>query len=354
MIEQQYYTREKRGIFSSTPGYDTIAKSRGLEDEFIKNTIHSLCFYVAPAFLAGEKDLSKYPKALFYASTGEGRIVIGQSVFAGKDYTLKRDRYFTHCYVVPENEKKIYIENPEKIIYSSGFAENYDMEKGTFIESLREIKIDSTYDVFNSIEDLFLAASMDKNIFINMVKACFDAAAFNKKIYIVLGRDKNVDKVIKGILKYLYRALPFAVRSKVGFITYVKQPEIKEFINIEFLLGGSIKRLTQDVKAGYVFDIADNSFYLDGIDERQHVFIDFVMNNIEDRKVLNEFFIQADNVCLEEKFTIDIYDNILCPSFQSEGVEKSGSCKNDSKQVEVKHSLKYFFKKLFLNFFNKD
>lgn len=349
MIEQQYYTREKRGIFSSTPGYDTIAKSSGLEDEFIKDTIHSLCFYSAPAFLAGEEDLSKYPKALFYANTGDGEIVIGQSVFAGKDYTLKRNRYFTHCCVIPESERKLYIENPEKIVYASGFVENYDMEKGTSIESLREIKIDRTYDVFNSIEDLFLAVSIDKNTFINMVKACFDAAAFNKKIYIVVSYNKNMDKVIKGILKYLYRALPFAVRRKVGFTTYVKQPEIKEFINIEFLLEGSIKRLTQDVKAGYVFDIADNNFYLEGIDERHHVFIDFVMNNIENERVLNEFFIQTDNDCSREKFTIDMYDNILCPSSQNEEVKESPICMKENEQVEHKHNLVYFLKKLFSN-----
>lgn len=351
MIEQQYYTREKKGIFSTTPGYDTIAKSKGLENQFIKNTIQNLCFYDAPAFLAGEKDIKKYPRALFYVNTEDGKIIIGQSVFAGKDYTLKRDRYFTHCYVIPESESRIYIENPERIIYSSGFVENYDVDKGTFIESLQEIRIDRTCDTFSSIEDLFLAASMDKNIFTNMIKACFDAAAFNKKIYIVLGCDRNMDKVIKGILKYLYRVLPFAVRKKVGFITYVKQPEIKEFINIEFLLKGSIKRLTQDVKAGYVFDMAGNNFYLDGIDERQHVFIDFVMDNIENKSVLNEFFVTADKDYRKDGFTIDEYDNILCPSAYNKEVKKSISCMDKNKQVKDKHSLMYFLKKLF---FNKD
>ncbi|MGE5704396.1 MAG: hypothetical protein ACM32O_17865, partial [Clostridia bacterium] len=31
LIQQQYYTRARHGIFRSTEGYDTIAKSDGLD-----------------------------------------------------------------------------------------------------------------------------------------------------------------------------------------------------------------------------------------------------------------------------------------------------------------------------------
>lgn len=35
-VQQQMYTRERRGIFRSTEGFDTIARSLGLEHGFIK------------------------------------------------------------------------------------------------------------------------------------------------------------------------------------------------------------------------------------------------------------------------------------------------------------------------------
>lgn len=326
MIEQQYYTRERKGIFSKTPGYDTVAKSEGLKDEFIVNTLHNLCFYDAPASLAGEQDMLKYPKALFYANTEEGKMIIGQSVFAGKDYTGKRTRYFTHCYVISKEERNKYIENPEKIIYSTGFVENYNIENGNYIPKASEIKNDKFEDCFNSIEDMFSSVSINRKIFTNMIKACFDAAKFNKKIYIVLDCEDNIAETAKGILKYLYRALPFEVRRKIGFITYVKQPELKDLMNIEFLYRGSIKRLTTDIKAGYVFDLSKKDFYIDGIDVEDHIFIEYAMDNIENKEILNEFFHNADNICGEDALTIDEYDNILAPVEENEEAKGKHLC----------------------------
>lgn len=36
LIQQQMYTRERRGIFRSTEGFDTVANSKGLDASFIK------------------------------------------------------------------------------------------------------------------------------------------------------------------------------------------------------------------------------------------------------------------------------------------------------------------------------
>lgn len=35
-IEQQMYTRERRGVFRTTEGFDTVAASPGLDPSFIK------------------------------------------------------------------------------------------------------------------------------------------------------------------------------------------------------------------------------------------------------------------------------------------------------------------------------
>ncbi len=274
MIEQHYYTRDRKGVFSKTPGYDTVAKSSGLENEFIINTLQNLCFYEAPAQLAGEEDILKYPVALFCANTGN-KMIIGVSAFGGKDYTGQRNRYFTHSYIIPEEERENYIENPEKIIYASGFVKDYDIEEGNTLEQISKIPLNSQDDCFNSIEDMFSAVNMNREVFEDLIKACFKSVKYCRKIYIVLDVDySHINSTSKGILKYLYRVLPFEVRRNLGFITYMKEPKIKDPINIIFLARGSIKRLSTEIKAGYIFDLSKEDFYLDDIDHEKHEFIE--------------------------------------------------------------------------------
>lgn len=37
-IAQQMYTRERRGVFRSTEGFDTVAKSDSLDNNFVKKS----------------------------------------------------------------------------------------------------------------------------------------------------------------------------------------------------------------------------------------------------------------------------------------------------------------------------
>ena len=340
MIEQQYYTRERKGIFSKTPGYDTVAKSKGLNEEFITDTLQGLCFYEAPAALAGEEDTSKYPRALFCVNTEDNKMIIGQSVFAGKDYTGQRNRYFTHNYIISADERDKYIADTDRIIYSNGFDREYDIEKGMIISQVSEIPRSKNDDNFNSIEEMFIATGMNSELFIDFIKASFDAAQYGKKIYIVLDSESNkVTELAKGMLKYLYRGLPFAVRRKIGFITYMKEPRMKDLINIVFLCKGSIKRLTTEIKAGYVFDLASKDFYLDGIDEEKHIFMDFVMDNIENEEALNDFFYKADKSSVEDKLSISECDRLLQPIEEKKtNIKIAEEAKKD---LEDKESVNY-------------
>jgi hypothetical protein len=340
MIQQHYYTRERKGIFSRTPGYDTVAKSKGLYEGFITSTLQGMCFYEAPASLAGEEDTLKYPRALFCVNTEDDKMIIGQSVFAGKDYTGQRNRYFTHNYIISEDERDKYIANPDRIIYSSGFAREYDIEKGMVISEVSEIARSKNDDCFNSIEELFLATGMNIELFTNLIKACFDSAQYGKKIYIVLDSESNkVTELAKGMLKYLYRGLPFAVRRKIGFITYMKEPRMKDLINIVFLCKGSIKRLTTEIKAGYVFDLASKNFYLDGMDEEKDIFTHFVMDNIENGETLNDFFYKADKSCIEDKLSISEYEGLLQPIEEKKTNVKV--TEETKKEFEDKESVNY-------------
>lgn len=338
MIEQHYYTRERKGIYSRTPGYDTVAKSKNLEDDFIINTLHDLCFYEISSSLAGDEEISKYPVSMFCVNTEDNRMILGQSVFCGKDYTGQRNRYFTHNYIIPEEERNEYIENPEKIIFPEGFVGDYNIDKGVTIPQVLKIKEKTDQDCFNSIEDMFAATKMCRETFLNLIKASFDVAKYKKNIYIVLdSEDNTITTLAKGILKYLYRVLPFEIRRKIGFITYMKEPRNKNLINIIFLCKGSIKRITTEIKSGYVFDVAENSFHLEGIDEGKHVFLNFVMDNIENKERLNKFFYKAEEFIDNNKLSIYNYDNLLnpLPRHLKETLVKDKNKKNDEQESNI-------------------
>ncbi|MFH0070883.1 glycosyltransferase, partial [Peribacillus sp. NPDC056705] len=95
------YTRERRGVFRAAEGFDTVARSPGLEPSFIKKVLHPFCQYEAPAELIArsEKEAEVYPSALHLFHTDAGETVLGRSVFQPADFTGLRSAFFTHHYV---------------------------------------------------------------------------------------------------------------------------------------------------------------------------------------------------------------------------------------------------------------
>lgn len=309
MIQQHYYTRDRKGVYSNTPGYDTVAKSINLDDDFIVNYLHPLCFYEAPAILGGEEDITKYPKALFCINTEDNKLVIGQSVFAGKDYTGKRNRYFTHNYIISDEEREEYIQNPKKIIYLDNFLRDYDIDNGKILPEVSNTTWDKATEDISSIDEMLHKTKIDEMRFKQLILAAFHAALYKKKIYIVLNCELcDLSTISKELLMYLYICIPFEVRRKIGFSNYMKEPKNKDFINIIFLPKGSIKRLTTEIKAGYVFDFADNNFYLEDMDIVEHAFINFAINNLGR---MTQFFKAVDKLPLKSKLDIHEYDDII-------------------------------------------
>lgn len=94
-IQQQMYTRERRGVFRSAEGFDTVARSSGLEPSYIKKVLHPFCQYEAPAELTArsEKDAEAYPAALHLFHTETGETVLGRSVFQPADFTGLRSAF---------------------------------------------------------------------------------------------------------------------------------------------------------------------------------------------------------------------------------------------------------------------
>lgn len=95
MITQQMYTRERRGVYRSTEGFDTVAKSESLDNNFVKKILHPFCLYDAPAELTarGEKDEELYPAALHLFHTESNETVIGESRYLAADFTGQRSAF---------------------------------------------------------------------------------------------------------------------------------------------------------------------------------------------------------------------------------------------------------------------
>lgn len=267
MIQQQYYTRYKKGLYSNNPGFDTVAKSRNLEDEFIKSVLHPLCIYEAPSELIGEEDISKYPKALYCVNCNK-KMIIGQAVFCGKDYSGNRNTYFVHNYIIPEDEKCSYIEDPNKIIYMDNFKINWDFDFEKNIEEVKETGYSKEDKLNISYDELKKELKIRDERFKQIILACKKSVESNRKVYIIIDVQVSlVDKYARELLKYIYSELTGDVREKFGFITYTKSPISVENINLMFLNKGSIKKLTTEIKAGFLFDFAEDNFYIDGLEE---------------------------------------------------------------------------------------
>lgn len=316
MIKQQYYTRERRGIYSPNPGYNTVAKSEALDEAFVKNLLQEYCFYEIPLELLNENDYSKFPKAHTCINIPSGELVLGSSCFIPKDYEGKRSTYFTHNYVVSESEKDIFIKNPEKIMYASGFNYSFDMEKSSILEEVKTIEMNSSEDTFSSLSGLLKELKIDGKTFKQILMACFMSVSKNKKIYIILDVDITlISKYAKALLKYLYTALPYEVRRKIGFITYAKDAKSKEYINLQFLPKGALKNIGTEVSSGYIFDFALKRFLNEGLNIEKHKYLDFIWQNIENKKQLNLYMDTAEELICSNKLNINEQDE-LCEFFQ--------------------------------------
>ncbi len=365
MIQQHYYTRDKRGLYSDTPGYDTIAKSKGLEDRLIKGILHNYCFYEAPFELMQEENLNEYPKALMCFNIPTKEMVIGCSSFVGKDFTGQRNRYFTHNYVVSGVEKEFYIRNPERIFHAAfkipGY--NYDLlltdDHGlseTFLDELTDIPMYKQSHEFFTKDQFFKKLNIQEGTYKKILSACFDSVLNNRKIYILLKVPaQELSKYSKQLMEYIYIGLPYAVRRKFGFTTYVKDSKSKEYINLQFVAKGGIRKAEVEKSFSYVFDFQEEKHLNLMTLKNKNEFLDFVWTNLENSKVLNDIFSrndkyirekqQSQGVSLEEYnqlFTANFENTLDCglKKFQEDNIDISEISKSEIKSFIMEEKYK--------------
>ncbi|WP_053375319.1 GAP1-N2 domain-containing protein [Paenibacillus sp. FJAT-27812] len=292
MIQQQMYARERRGIFRSTEGYDTIAKSSGLDPAFIKKTLHPFCVYDAPAELSvrGEKDASAYPETMHLLHLDNGDVLLGRSVYQAADFTGLRSAFFTHNYIIPESLAN----NPdcdyERFLQAS-FEGSYDIAGGMEIAELAELPVQAAAAVKPSHRSLLSLLNIDEKTFKQLLYAVMSAVSGKKKVYIAL--DVPIAQLpgkAKQLMAVLYASLPYAYRRQLGFITYAKEPQSRKAVHLTFVEQGSLRLGDRSIEKDYTFDIASGRMMNVDLDGTDQPYLDFAWDNLERPERAESFY----------------------------------------------------------------
>lgn len=256
-IAQQMYTRERRGIFRATEGFDTVAKSESLDNNFIKKVLHPFCLYDAPAELAarGEKDESVYPGAIHLFHAENGDTVIGVSRYQATDFTGQRSAFFAHNYVVPATRAEEIVQSYGDWLHAD-FADSYTGELGGTLPELSSIPVSRTDRSPDPIAGLRLLG-IDEGIFKALLQAVMLSVAGKKKIYVALNVPiSELSMRAVELTEILYSALPYEFRRRLGVITYASEPQSRKYIHLSFVEKGSLRPGDRSIEKDYTFDLA--------------------------------------------------------------------------------------------------
>ncbi|KOY14601.1 hypothetical protein AMS66_21905 [Paenibacillus xylanivorans] len=275
-IEQQMYTRERRGVFRTTEGFDTVAASPGLDPSFIKKVLHPYCVYDAPAELTGrsEKDETKFPPSIHLLHLESGETILGQNVYQSADFTGLRSAFFAHNYVLsPECSEE---QMKQGGWLDAVFATSYDIEQGTILPALTELprtagvgqgSARGTGSGFgtspagglgpgSSPSQILGALKLDEVVFKRLLYAVMQAVATRRKVYIALDVPaEEVTAGAKGLLRLLFTALPYAFRRQLGFMTFAKEPQAKKGIHLQFVERGTLRPKDRNTEKDFTFDL---------------------------------------------------------------------------------------------------
>jgi len=286
-ILQQYYTRGRQGIFRSNEGYDTVAKSPGLDNTFIKKTLHPFCVYHAPRELQerAEGELSCYPEALVCFQADSGELVLGRSVFVGADFTGQRNTFFSHNYVIPAERRDEFIKEPSKIFGVRGFARQHDDGLGKELPSVDALPQEPA--LLGDQKKWLSQIGIGERIFKQLLYAVMVSLSAKKKVFISLDVEVSVlSSVASGLLEILYSCLPYEMRRHFGFLTYSNEPESKKHIHVMFVEKGSIRPGGGHSDKDFLFDFNLGRIQNVDLQEGVHEYLDFAWEFLSDARIL--------------------------------------------------------------------
>jgi hypothetical protein len=295
-IQQQYFTRDREGVFRTSEGFDTVAKSEGLDPAFIKTTLNPFCIYKAPKELLGrgEEDVSLYPESLVVFHADNGDMVIGRSCFVGADFTGQRSASFTHQFIVPKERKEAFLLNPERLLHISSFQSAYDIREGKQLPELDEIEYDTFAESRNGIvrtEQLLSRLGIDQTRFQQLIYTVMSSVTNKKKVYIILDADVTESaELAKKLLLVIYGCIPYATRRQLGFMTFSSEPEGKQGLHMVFVEKGGIRQPDRNIEREHVFDFPNNRFIHNELPAQEHDYLEFIWKHVHSPDQLDPLF----------------------------------------------------------------
>lgn len=289
-ILQQYYTRGRQGVFRSNEGYDTVAKTPGLDNQFIKKTLHPFCVYDAPRQLQerAESNLALFPEALVSFQAESGEMVLGRSVFVGADFTGQRNTFFSHNYVIPVERRDEFIKNPGKIFGVRTFADRHDDAAGKELPTVDDIPSEKGLPQDRKL--LLGQLGIDERLFKQLLFAVMSSLAAKKKVFISLDVDISASsKSAAQLLEILYSCLPFEMRRHFGFLTFSNEPQSKKHIHVTFVEKGSIRPGGGHSDKDFLFDFSLGRVQNVDLQGGGHEYLDFAWEYVNEPRIGDAF-----------------------------------------------------------------
>ena len=279
-IRQHIYTRERRGIFSHTEGYDTIAASKGLSESFIKEFIHPYCSYAPSRSLHAENaDWEDYPRGIIVAPYSSGHILLGQAVHVPRDFTGQRSAFFMHNYILPPDfdlsdtwEGVGIVDNISHV----EFRTSYNITDGSVLPELDTLpikpdmhlygkpksrqKLKAPYPEFSSskLETTLTSLDITPTIFAKLLAHIAESIVGQKKTYVIVPvPPKEMTDYVLKLLKLIYHFLPKVSNRILGFCTYSREPVAMKGIHLNFQ--ENIPHVSPHLKQNFVIDLKEKS-----------------------------------------------------------------------------------------------
>ncbi|MEO2207642.1 hypothetical protein ABGV42_28435 [Paenibacillus pabuli] len=309
-IEQQMYTRERRGVFRTTEGFDTVAASPGLDPSFIKKILHPYCVYDAPAELSGrsEKDQAKFPPSIHLIHLESGETILGQNVYQSADFTGLRSAFFAHNYVLSPERSEEQMKQGNWL--DAVFATSYDIEQGTVLPALTELpgaplngrEAATGAGAGTSVRsvapaDMLAALKMNETLFKRLLYAVMQAVATRRKVYIALDLPaEEISAGAKELLRLLYAALPYAFRRQLGFMTFAKEPQAKKGVHLQFVERGTLRPKDRNTEKDFTFDLATGRVSHADVSVAQLPYAEFAWSLLQDPIAADAFYTFADEM----------------------------------------------------------
>ncbi|MFK0524920.1 hypothetical protein ACINKY_22205 [Paenibacillus illinoisensis] len=307
-IEQQMYTRERRGVFRTTEGFDTVAASPGLDPSFIKKVLHPYCVYDAPAELTGrsEKDQAKFPPSIHLIHLESGETILGQNVYQSADFTGLRSAFFAHNYVLSPERSEEQMKQGNWL--DAVFATSYDIEQGTVLPALTELpgaplngREAATGAGISARSvapaDLLASLKMNETLFKRLLYAVMQAVATRRKVYIAL--DLPAEEITAGakeLLRLLYAALPYAFRRQLGFMTFAREPQAKKGVHLQFVERGTLRPKDRNTEKDFTFDLATGRVTHAEVSVAQLPYAEFAWSLLQEPTMADAFYTFADEM----------------------------------------------------------